>query len=252
MADFEDEDDSQGGGGAADASNSESGALNGDNDSAGNDPADAADEARDSFPDTEPDAVTPCEGEPPGAGTSTSTCSADDIKKKLGECDGGTDAWNKAKKAAGKDPVLTVGPTTLGFKAESDSTGAITITPQDCCNAMQSMIMELTNVSHGPEFNKNDSDAANGDVAREDYTKTKEKLEYDGVMTTLTAFDACKSKWGCGPEAKAKFDGFRNKTFDQYYDSVKESHKQAYRDYWDRKYKAAYDKKHPAPAPPSH
>ena len=215
------------------------------------DPSDAADDARDSFPDDEPDAVTPCHPEPPGGDKKNDTCTADQIKKNLDACDGGTDAWNKAKKAAGKDPVLTVGPTTSGFKAESDSSGAVTITPQDCCNAMQSMIHELTNVSHGPEFNKLDSDGASGDIAREDYMKGNEKLEYDGVKMTLKAFDACKGKWGCGPEAKAKFDGYRKaKDVDDYFDHyVTDDHKKFYRDFWDKHYKDAYDKKHPPPAP---
>ena len=155
-----------------------------------------------SFSDAAPDAVTPCIPKEAGCRPRSGTSPAEQIKKKLGECDGGTDVWNKAKTAAGKDPVVTVGPTSLGFKAESDSTGAITISPQDCCNAMQSMIHEFTNVSHGPDFNRIDSDAAHGDVAREDYTKTKEKIEYDGVKKTLKAFDSCKASGAAAPKQK--------------------------------------------------
>src|SRR5579872_1541419 len=241
MADIDNGDDSQDAGGTADASNSDSGA----------DPADAADAARDSFPDEEPDATSPCHPETPGGTPPAGTCTAAQIKTKLDACDGGTDVWNKAKTAAGKDPVVTVATPSSGFKAESDSTGAITISPQDCCNAMQSMIHELTNVSHGPDFTRIDSDAAQGNVAREDYAKANEKIEYDGVKNTLKAFDSCKASWGCGPEAKAKFDGFRSAhNFDEYYDQISEDHKNFYRNYWDSprsggrsSYKDAYNQK---------
>lgn len=218
-----------------------------------NDPSEAAENARDSFDDEEPEAVEPCHPAPPGGGSGSTGCSADQMKKNLAACDGGTDAWKKAKKAAGKEPDLKVGTPSSGFKAESDSSGSITVSSQDCCLATQLLVHELTNVSHGPDFNKLDSDAAKGDVAREDYTKANEKLEYDGVMTTLKAFDACKSKWGCGPSAKAEWDGYRKaKDFNDYYDHyLVESHKEYYRkEVWDKSYKAAWDKKHPPAAKP--
>src|SRR5262249_36545427 len=74
-------------------------------------------------------------------------CSAETIKSKFDQCDGGTNLWNDAKTTLGKDPTVTVAPVDGGFEADTDvNTGVIRIAPTtDCCNATASLFFELTN-----------------------------------------------------------------------------------------------------------
>ena len=83
----------------------------------------------------------------PAAPKPPEPCSAADIKSGLDACDGGTNLWNDAKTALGKDPTVQVGPVPGGFEANTDvTTGVITIAPiADCCAARASLFFGLTN-----------------------------------------------------------------------------------------------------------
>ena len=176
-------------------------------------------------------------------------CSADKIKQNLAACDGGTGAWAGAKGAIGKDPQVQIGPTSSGFGAETDtSTGTIIIKPTtDCCAATEFLLFELHNVEDTAKHTKIDADALSGKLSREEYAQAHERLEYDGVHRNLTAFDKCKSKWGCGPGAKSYFDPFRSaKDFNDFYKNYElPAHKDVYRNWWDSNCKAAYTRNHP-------
>lgn len=173
-------------------------------------------------------------------------CPVATIKKNLDTCDGGTNAWANAKKAAGKEPTVKLGKTSSKFEAET-SGSEITIRPtSNCCDATESLLFELHNVEDQKRFDKIDSDAANGVYSREDYTRAEERVEYDGLKRSWETFDKCKKTWGCGAGAKSFAAGFKKaKSFDDYYKHyLVNSHKNVYRGYWDRDYKKPYDAKH--------
>lgn len=205
--------------------------------------------AKGAFPDSPPTSVVVCK---PGKGKKAAPpapCPADKIKKNLDACDGGTGAWDAAKKSLGKDPTVEVKKTKSGFDAETDG-GTIRIAPTpNCCDATESLLFELHNVESSSKFTKIEADAAAGKLSREDYTRSNEHVEYDGLKRSWTVFDKCSKTWGCGPAAKSFADGFRKaKDFDDYYDHyLGKSHKDHYRKFWDKNYKAAYDKKHKKP-----
>jgi hypothetical protein len=168
----------------------------------------------------------------------------EDLKKMLDLCDGGQGLWAKAKKANGdKDPKVKPG---AGGGSATMATGEINITETlDKCNATQQLIQELSNLSRKADFDKLDNSALAGNVARADYIKETEKIEYEsGVKNVLAAFDACKDKWGC---KTARMEWARKaKGFDDYFDKfLSSAHKENYGKWWDNNCKAAYDKKHP-------
>jgi len=192
------------------------------------------------------DASTPVDGGSPPC--PPPPCPVEKIKKNLEACDGGTGAWAAAKKATGKEPQVQVAPTSSGFAAETEvSTGTITIKPTtDCCDATESLLFELHNLESSAKFNKIDADALKGNLSREEYTRATERVEYDGLKRSLTAFDKCKETWGAGPGAKSFAEAFKPaKDFDDYYNHYEsKAHKDTYRTWWDNSAKAAYDKKH--------
>ena len=178
-------------------------------------------------------------------------CEVATIKKNLDACDGGTGAWAAAKKAAGKDPTVTVKKTQSKMAAETSGSD-ITIAPtENCCDATESLLFELHNVESQKKFNKIDADAATGAYDREGYTKAEEQIEYEGLKRSWETFDTCKKTWGCGAGAKSFADGFKSaKNFDDYYDHyLSKDHKDVYRGYWDKSYKAAYEAKKKAKKP---
>jgi len=209
--------------------------------------ANAGADNKGSFANSEQYAVAQCEPAP--AKPPPPLCSVDKIKKNLATCDGGTNAWALAKKAAGKDPTVQIKKTESGFSAETHET-TITIAPTtDCCDATESLLFELHNIESKPLSDKIDSDAAVGNYSREDYARACEHLEYDGLKRSWETFDKCSAKWGCGPGAKSFASGFRNaKDFDTYYDHfLGNDHKDVYRNFWDTKYKDVYDARHNSP-----
>lgn len=223
----------------------------------------AASDAADSFPDSPPSATTPCSPTPMGPGGSgkpvgpaaSAGWTQDQIKANLDSCDGGTNAWANGKAGnGGKDPTIVEGSSVIGTGASVDhTTGVITIDPgKDLCQAKQYAVMELTNLGHTADFNKvRGPDCQSGTLSRDDFIRANEKLEYDGVHNVLTAFDACKAKWHCGDTATSVMDGFRGATdFDDYFNHyLAQNHKDYYGTMWDNSCKAAWDAKHPSPAP---
>ncbi len=175
-------------------------------------------------------------------------CTEDTIKKNLSTCDGGTNAWDKAKQAVGKDPNVKVAHTKLGTPAETEKDGfTITINPtSNCCDATESLLFELHNVEYGPKFHTLFVDAAAGNVSRDDFAKSMERLEYEGLKRSWETFDKCKAKWGCGEDAESFADSFKGaKDFDDYFKHyVDPDHTEKYRTQWDELYKDAYQKKH--------
>ncbi len=219
-------------------------------------PSQAAGDAAGSFADSPPGATTPCNREPlgPVVGAGPAWTQAD-IKANLDKCDGGTNAWAKAKAAnGGNDPTIQEGNSVIGTGA-SVSGGAITIDPgKNKCEAKQYAVMELSNMEHRADFAKvMGPDCQSGTLSRDDFIRANEKIEYDGMKNVLTAFDACKATWGCKNTATSVMDGFRGaKDFDDYYSHyLAQNHKDYYGKMWDDTCNAAWDVKHtPAPAPP--
>jgi hypothetical protein len=166
----------------------------------------------------------------------------DDLKKMLDTCDGGLGILAKAKKAnKDKDPEIV--PGTEG--ATDTVTGKITLDKtQDKCFAVQQLVQELSNLSRKADFDKLDNSALAGDVNRADYIKQTEQIEYEtGVKNVLTAFDACKDKWGC--KTTPKEWARKAKDFNEYFAKLlSDTHKEFYGKWWDDNCKAAFDKKH--------
>jgi hypothetical protein len=175
-------------------------------------------------------------------------CTPEDLKRNVQTCDGGTKVWEKAKAAnGGRDPTVKAGASAIGSGGQVDiNKGEITLDPgQDCCIATQVLIQELSNLSHKADFEKATKEAAAGNLSREDYIKANERAEYDGVRNVITAFDACKDKWGCTTCEKEWARKYT--TFDDYYNkALSNEHKEYYGKHWDATFKTAYEKKHPA------
>lgn len=188
------------------------------------------------------------------AGSSVTGCPDDpcgkDAISNVTKCCG-SEIFEEAKKAnGGKDPKIVFGTPSSGFDAQTNiSTGTITVNSKsDKCTATESVFFELANLAGKSISEKIATDAAAGNLSREEYARAKEKKEYDNVKKTHAAVDKCKKKWGCETHP-FDLDGFRPaKDFDDYYDNyLAESHKNHYRNAWDSNYKAAYDAKHPTP-----
>jgi hypothetical protein len=210
---------------------------------------DAVEQAHDTFPDSDPDPVKPCEAGGKSA-SAPSPCPAETLRANLAKCDGGTGIWDNAKAAAGKDPTVKVEGAAGGFGGHADlSGGGVVIAPNpDCCGATQTFVFELTNLSSKGRFQDVTNKVSAGDLGREEYTRAMERIEYDSGLNSVKAFDSCKKTWGCGDAAVARH-GFVKaaKDFDDYYNTrLAKGHKDYYRNAWDSRYKAAYDKKHPS------
>ncbi|MEO5558145.1 MAG: DUF4157 domain-containing protein [Dokdonella sp.] len=168
---------------------------------------------------------------------------ADEMKSMLATCDGGLGIWAKAKKAnAGREPIIKFGKTDSGGQT---SGGTITLEESsDRCTATQVLIQELSNMSRAKDFDTLSNDAISGNLAREDFIKGFELIEYDsGVQNVLSAFDACKSVWKCSTAEKEWARKAGN--FDDYYTKLlRPAHKEDYGTWWDTNCKAAYEKKH--------
>jgi hypothetical protein len=181
-------------------------------------------------------------------------CSPEELKANLDRCDGGTDIWNKAKRAVGRDPGIEVGAASGGFGGHADLRNKkVVINPNpDCCAATQTLIFELTNLSNKSEFMRLHNEAEAGRLGREEYTKGHEKIEYEAVQNSYKSFDSCKDQWGCSQGSKARHDAHRTaRDFDHWYDSyIKESHKNHYRTFWDRNFRARYEAAQAAAARP--
>jgi hypothetical protein len=166
-----------------------------------------------------------------------------DLKKMLDTCDGGLGIWAKAKRAnRDTEPSVTLGSS--GFV--DDNTGEITIDQSlDKCNALQQLIQELSNLSRIADLRQANASARAGDLSREDYILTKERIEYEtGVLNDLVAFDACKDQWPC-PTARKEW-ARRARDFQDYFDNfLSREHKEGYGTWWDTNARAAYERKHP-------
>ena len=187
---------------------------------------------------------------PPSPPTPVAAWTVDDLKKNLAACDGGTGVWSSAKAAnGGGDPTILVGDVSGGGQVNA-AAGVITLDrSQDKCFATQVMIQELSNLSQKSALQKAHSDAAAGNLSREEYIKAIELAEYDGVRKVIKAFDACKDKWGCTTCEKEWARKYT--TFDDYYaKALSNDHKEFYGKRWDAQFKAAYEKKHPPSPPP--
>jgi hypothetical protein len=172
----------------------------------------------------------------------------------LDKCDGGLGIRAKAKAANNnKDPTIVPGDDNY----VETQIGQITLErSQDKCTAVQVLVQELSNLSRKAAFESLDTSARAGDVARDDYIKRTELIEYEtGVQNVLTAFDACKDQWPC-PTAEKEW-ARPAKDFQDYYDNyLSGKHKASYGEWWDSNARDAYQKKHAkggagAPAAPA-
>ena len=182
---------------------------------------------------------------PPSPPAAPAPWTVDDLKRMLDACDGGLDIWAKAKRANdNKEPNVV-----LGDRGQTVMlTGEITLDrTQDKCFAGQQLIQELSNLSRKADFDTLDASALAGDVAREDYIKRTEEIEYEtGVQNVLAAFDSCKDRWGCRTTPKEWARAARD--FEDYYmNYLSAAHKGNYGSWWDTACKDAYDRKHAGP-----
>jgi len=182
----------------------------------------------------------------PCAGGAGAPCPAATIKSQLDACDGGNHLWADATTALGKEPTVQVAAVPGGFEANTDiTTGVITIAPTpSCCDATASLFFELTNAKSKARHEAIATDAANGNVSREDFAKQEARVEYDGVLLLKSTFNTCRAAWGCSAAATSGYENV-SPDFNTYYRSQQERYKDYYRNFWDSNYKAAYDAKHP-------
>jgi hypothetical protein len=165
----------------------------------------------------------------------------------------GKEIYDEATKAnGGKAPNLVIGTPSAGFGGETDtSTGTITVNSTlDKCQQTQVMLFELCNLASTGRFSQIDSDAAAGNLSREDYTRATEREEYNNLKKAAAAEAKCMNKWGCAGQTPRHAWVGASSDFDDYYNNhLAESHKNHYRNAWDSLYKAAYDAKHPPAGP---
>jgi hypothetical protein len=202
----------------------------------------AVDEVKSWFSNAPPGSTEKCAQSMPA---NLCTWTADDLTANLAKCDGGTGIYAKAKSANGdRDPIIRPGPSALVTGGLVNiGTGEITLeNSQDRCFATQVLIQELTNLSHKNDFNNAIKNADNGLMSREDYIRTVELYEYDGVQNVIKAFDTCKDSWGCTTCEKEWARQYR--TFDEYYSkALSKEHKELYGQVWDTYFKAAFERK---------
>jgi RHS repeat-associated protein len=142
---------------------------------------------------------------------------------------------------------IAPGTPTEGFGADVDlSTGKITIQKdQDVCEAIQSLIVELSNLSHRRDFKELNAACKEGMKSREEYIKETEKLEFLGVRQVITLFDECGEKWGCN---SCYYEGVRGKDFEEFYSEYTSAeatrHKEYYGKWWDRNCKEEWTLQH--------
>jgi len=200
-----------------------------------------------SFAPQPPSAVLACETPPPATPAAPAGCPAETLKANLAKCDGGLGIWDKAKKAAGRDPFVKVEGAAGGFGGHADTVnGGVVISPNpDCCGATQTFVFELTNLSNKDRFSENHRRALAGELDKEEYTRAYERVEYDAGKNSAAAFKSCKKKWECSKNSTARHGFIADATdFDDYYrNHLAESHKNYYKDYWDRNIKRIYEAK---------
>lgn len=172
------------------------------------------------------------------------------LMKDLAGCDGGTGIYAKAKAAnSGKDPIIRSGHSVIGSGGSTnEDTGVITLDPnQSRAQAAQIAIFELTNLSNKARFAKVDANVAAGKIGREQYTRANEAIEYQGIANASQAFHACGNRWGAPKGVAGFYDFFAQaKNFDDYYKNyLNLDHKEFYRRFWDKNYKALYNAAHP-------
>jgi hypothetical protein len=187
---------------------------------------------------------------PPKAAHQSAKWTVAQLMKDLASCDGGTGVLAKAKAAnGGKAPVFKVGASVIGTGGSTDTdAGVITMDPnQDRATAAETAIVELTNLSNKARFAQVDADVAAGKLGREQYTRANEAIEYDAVRNAIKADNACKKQWGAPPGWAGSYDALAKvKSFDEYYRKyLSASHKNYYRQAWDKNYKAIYNAAHP-------
>ncbi len=193
--------------------------------------------------------LDPFGGEGPAANPGASqTWTSQQLLDSLFQWSGGRNLYNEATQAnGGNNPTITLDPNVPSGRTDPNN-GTIQINPgKTLSQATQTLIQELSNLAHKADVVKVSKEAFAGNVSRQEYIRRLEEIEYQGVKTVISAYDATKDKWN-GPCAK---EWARNaKNFDDYFDNyfLNDSHKGNNGNWWDSHYKTAYDSKH---APPS-
>jgi hypothetical protein len=176
----------------------------------------------------------------------------EDILANLKKCDGGTNVLANATKAAkdniDKAPTIELGKLKDGSEAGTNlATGVITIDKDsDLCKATESLVFELGNLSQLEKFGDLIDEGLKGNLSREKFIMDSERLEYNSLVLTLKAIDACKEKWGC-KEHKFCLYEFRNPEtkealpFEKVYQQLKKEHKERYGATWDKNFKTPYE-----------
>jgi hypothetical protein len=190
-----------------------------------------------------------CRPTPSGGGGGVSPCGCGGSAISNVTCCCGTEIYQAATRAnGGTAPTLRIGRTSAGFGGETDtSTGTITISDTlDQCEATQVALFELQNLASKAEFDRIRSDAAAGNLSREEYTRANERVEYNNLRTAQAAEAGCMDRWGCAGRTPRHQWVNDSANFDDYYDHhLAESHKNHYRNAWDSRYRAAYERRHP-------
>jgi hypothetical protein len=134
-----------------------------------------------------------------------------------------------------------------GFGADVDlSTGKITIKKDvDVCEAIQSLIVELSNFSHRRDFKELNAACKEGMKSRAEYIKETEAIEFIGVRQVITLFDKCSEKWGCN---SCYYEGVRGLDFEKFYEQYTyeeaNKHKEYYGKWWDQNCKEEWTLQH--------
>lgn len=181
------------------------------------------------------------------AKSATKKCPEEQLLDQIRKCDGGLDILKKAKKANGnKDVGVVIRPSTFGGKALFNEGKVLVRKGDPRCTQIETVLFEMGNWHRKKDFDNISSEAAKGNLSREEYIRKNEKLEYDNVQDTIKATTKCKEKWGCKSHT-FDFDSMRSaKNFEDYYKNyLRANHKEYWGKAWDSNYKAAYEKKHP-------
>jgi hypothetical protein len=146
-----------------------------------------------------------------------------------------------------KELEIVSGTPAGGFAGSVNlSEGKITLQKDlDVCEAIQILIVELSNFSHRRDFKELGAACREGMKSREEYIKETEEIEFIGVRQVITLFDKCSEKWGCN---SCRYEGVRGLDFEKYYAKYTyeeaNKHKEYYGQWWDRNCKAEWELRH--------
>ena len=98
---------------------------------------------------------------------------------------------------------------------------------------LSTFVFELTNATSSKEFHKLDQATIKGEISREDYAKSIERIEHQGLLRQCAIMDFANKKHGWGDLTNSL--DYVPRDFDIWWDIIKDgAHTESYRDAWDR------------------